>query len=224
MDQSRVMCRRTFSIRALIVGVAASAVMVFLTLQALIVRDYHRRGPASEKLLAPIIEYHEIESARYQRYVQNDRSMASESARGTLQGCKAIEWSSWLVLMELEKPSPLLVTGWRRLRNHVVECSRSLKVMRDELREAALDEQWSNYHRHMKEHYVRLLEAHAVELPPPTAVEIAELEAIQAEILRTKGFKVTLKAGLPPHLLPRASRPKPGPPRTEAATAKESTW
>jgi hypothetical protein len=58
--------RRTVSMRSVLVVIAAVALILGAAKQVLVSRDLKRRGPASQKLLLPLIQFHGLQAVGYQ--------------------------------------------------------------------------------------------------------------------------------------------------------------
>ena len=196
----------TIRLRTLILMAAAATLVAYLARQGLSIRNYYRNGPASEKILKPLIDYHKVMRDDQQKRVQNQREMADRLARDAVQEFRAVAWSTWVAVICPERPRPGLDTGWGLVRSHLHESGLLLGYVRDRLRDASCHERMEKYHGRMRDYYRRLLEAHVVELPPLPAEELAELRDAEAQLRRVYGDRFTLLEP-PPHLMPKAPKP-----------------
>lgn len=203
----------TVTVRKLMVFVAVAAVVAFLTREGLAVRDYSRQGPASEKLLKPLIAYHQMMRDSQRVEVQSNRAMADSLAGGAVREFKAVVWPAWLAVRGAAIPRPgIESTGRGRVRDDVHAFGLSLYFVRERLRDVSYHGRMEAYHGHMKEYYQGLLDAHVIELPPLPAAVVAERQAAGLELRRRWGQgKATLAPEPPPQLLPGAPKPKPSP-------------
>jgi hypothetical protein len=206
----------TISVRRLMGLVAAVAVAA-----ALVQRwDFHRRGPASEKLLRPIIVYydegadHQYREARAGLKFAIDRSsylpedFAARAARLAL-----------LAIARLSNPPgagpwwDAAISDLRGMRSdydRFVHRGHASPSELDHYRRAALSLQLATYCAHLSEYYRRLRAEHRTAIPPSPPELEAERQALQATWRRTIRDPTFEFPTEPPwHLVPGTPRPRP---------------
>jgi hypothetical protein len=208
----------TLSVRRLMVLVAAVAVA-----GALVQRwDYHRRGPASEKLLRPIIELNDQAADRERRSLPEGLRLAIYRSDYLAKDFAARV--ARLALLATVKPlTPPGAEPWwdaaisdlRGIRSdydRFVHRDGISPSVLDNFRGEALSLQSAAYCTHLSDYYRRLLAEHRTAIPPlPPELE-AERQALQAGVRRFSGDPTfELPAEPPWYLVPGTPRPKPKP-------------
>jgi hypothetical protein len=204
----------TISVRRLMGLVAAVAVA-----GALVQRwDYHRRGPASEKLLRPIIEYYD-RASDYERPMQREGLRLAIYRSDYLAKDFAARVARLALLATVRPTTPPGAEPWwdaaisdlRGIRSdydRFVHRNGISPSVLDNFRGAALSFQSAAYSVHMSQYYRRLLAEHRTAIPPlPPELE-AERQALQAGVRRSSGDP-TLELEEPPwFLVPGTPRPQ----------------
>ena len=177
--------RWSFSLRWMLGLIALAALASAWACRDLLIRELDRRGPISEKLLRPIINYHEYG-------IHSDLTCSQvnwKTAHGHLTGVwghlasigrQARRTAAW-------DPEP-----WSRwmFRAHARQefgyCRIELDFARKSLQLAEKQRLMMIYHGHMKAYYQRLRDEYRTELPPLSPEVVAERLALRDEIRRVE--------------------------------------
>jgi hypothetical protein len=206
------------------VFVAVLATLTFVAQQLFSIREYHRRGPASEKLIKPLIAYHEMMHADEEQRARGDRALMASLIGEAVQQFRAAMRSSWRNIMESETSRPGLPFGWPYTWALLHESLSDLRFSQDRLRDVLWHKRMEAYHEHMIIYYQELLQAHTIALPTLPAHIMAERRLAEAELRRMHGKGAMLQPEPPPHLLPGYQPPKSSPAYRGPAMSDETSW
>jgi len=191
------------------VVVAVVAVVSALAIKGAALQDYHRRAPASRKLLRPIVRY-------YARLSENDR----QSQRNKFENAgdllcemvvclsKTLDYAC-IALYQPQDHGPGMLTDWMSAKNEFHSFLQHSSFVCDHLRNAVRYAEESAYHSRLRDYYGQLWDEHRTEIPPwPREWEterLARQETIR-RIIRSPTYD--LDEDLPSHLDPYPNRPK----------------
>ncbi len=217
--------RPNYSLRRMMFGVAMFAVGAALAMKGFSLWDFHRRAPASEKLLRPII-------AEQDRLIKSNKIDEKESFRlvasrmrntAKLSAARVIR-IAWLIstkpmsLVSANKRLSCLMSDLRYLRDVVrIVQSRepSSPSVLDNFRGGVMNARQVAYHTHLRDYYSRLLSEHRTVIPPLPPELAAEKRAVEADLQRVNNDPTFDLGEEPPWYLvpgtpkPKKRRPKP---------------
>jgi len=197
------------SLAMLMAAVAVVAVVITLALKAAAIQDYHRRAPASAKLLRPIVQY-------YARISESDREYQGNKFANArcLIGNMVVQLAETLdyACVALYRPhddGPGMPTGWMSAETEFRTFLLYPSFVCNDFRDAARYAEESAYHSRLRDYYQQLWDEHRTEISPwPRAMETERL-ARQETIRRiARDPTYDLNEDLPSDLDPYPNRPK----------------
>jgi hypothetical protein len=204
----RVKFRPNISLRLLLAGIAVFA----LGIRGFLIWDFHRRAPASEKLLRPLIEFHD-------QHIQGYRISEKEELKLVLRRLKNLGRQFVFTVRSIghtgqRYPVPPTIERFlAQAKSLVVRAPDNFRngpTALENLKDSVWNSHMAAYHTHMRDYYTRLHAEHWTELPTmPTDLE-AELRACEAEFRRNRNRPdLDLYDETAPLLRPGAPKPKP---------------
>jgi hypothetical protein len=186
VGEARRGTRRAVSLRLLLVMIATLSLVFAAVKQALVSWDLHRRIPASQRLLLPLITWHELHaegnrlSEREELKLVRSRSKRlGEEFRLAVRSMRRMD-GSFRVPTEFRY-------FWKYLKSLTVNPpGHGGPTVLENYQTSVWNSHMATYHDHMKSHYEKLLSELWTELPPMPAALEAELRACEAEIRRIR--------------------------------------
>jgi hypothetical protein len=193
----------------MLVGIAAVAFVLASGKRVLLVWDFHRRSPASERLLRPLIEYHGKVADSYRATEQEELRLVRFRSQGIGKLFGRAVRSVWRTAPQY--PLPVEVQEFwaftRALAEH--HPGNQGPTVLENYRDSVWASHMAAYHSHMRDHYTRLRAEHLTELPPMPAVLQAELRACETELRGNRDNPaLDLYDETAPYLRPGAPKPE----------------
>jgi len=208
MNRMRLKFRPNVSLRLMLAGIA----VVALGTRGLLIWDFHRRAPASEKLLRPLIEFHD-------QRIKGYRISEKEEIRLVMRRLKNLG-RQFIFTVRLightgqRYPVPPTIERFMAQAKSLVvrapDDFRNWPTVLEILQDSVWNSHMAAYHTHMMDYYTRLLAEHWTDLPTmPNDLE-AELRECEAEFRRNSNRPdLDLYNDTAPLLRPGAPKPKP---------------
>jgi hypothetical protein len=204
--------RRTVSLRSVLVVIAAVALILGAAKQVLVSRDLKRRGPASQKLLLPLIQFHGQQIEGYQLLEREELKLTRKRSRHFGEEASRALRSVARDGRKFRLPQEVRDFG-KYVRSLVVNPpGHQGPTVLQNYQVSEWAARMVTYHNHMKAYYEKLLSELWTELPPNPSSLDEELKALTAEIQRINHIPTAdLYLETAPHLRPGAPQPKPPP-------------
>ncbi len=211
MSRPRRKVRFAFSIRVLMGLVVLSALVSTFAAWVLSVREFERRGPSSEALLRPILNYHDYSGQSDLRCTGTNRGTADGHLLRALGHLSSAVRQTWRLRQSLDSRHGRML--WRfHVRDQFAYFRTEIHFARDAYQLAMKQKIMAAYHARLIKYYQRLRAEHRIELPPLPPEILDERLATRDELRRICRDPALELDPEPPDELNPAIPKKPVPP------------
>lgn len=208
-SEARRGSRRAVTLRLVLLAIAAVSLVFAAVRQSLVSRELRRRIPASQKLLLPLITWHELQAEGNRLTERGELEIARSRSKRLGEEFRRAVRSLTRTSVSFRVPPEVRDFG-KYLKSLTVN-SPGLggPTVLENYQTSVWSSEMASYHDHMKSYYEKLLSELWTELPPTPAALEAELRACETEIRRIwHDPALDLYPVTAPHLRPGAPKPK----------------